>query len=106
MAKNFNMNKMLKQAQKMQKDLLKAQQESKNTSVTASSGGGMVRVTMNGNMDVSELYIDPEAVDPSDVAMLQELILAAISQAKAQVEKKSQDSMEKISGGMNIPGML
>ena len=103
---NKNMNKMLKQAQKMQKELLKAQQETKNLEVTTTSGGGMVEVSMSGNFDLTALKIDPEAVDPSDVEMLQDMIISAINDAKTQIESKSQESMSAITGGMKIPGLM
>ncbi len=103
---NKNINKMLKQAQKMQRELLKAQEETKNVIVTATSGGGMIEVSMNGSFDITELKIDPEAVDPSDVEMLQDMIVTAINDAKSQVEAKSQESMSAITGGMNIPGLM
>ncbi len=97
---------MLKQAQKMQKELLKAQQETKNLEVTTTSGGGMVEVSMSGNFDLTALKIDPEAVDPSDVEMLQDMIISAINDAKTQIESKSQESMSAITGGMKIPGLM
>ena len=100
------MNKMLKQAQKMQKELLKAQEETKNQAVTTTSGGGMVEVTMNGNFDLTSLKIDPKAVDPSDVEMLQDMIVSAINDAKTQLESKNQESMSAITGGMKIPGLM
>ncbi len=103
---NRNMNKMLKQAQKMQKELLKAQEETKNLSITTTSGGGMVEVSMNGNFDITSLKIDPEAVDPSDVEMLQDMIVSAIKDAKTQLENKNQESMSAITGGMKIPGLM
>ena len=103
---NKNMNKMLKQAQKMQKELLKAQEETKNLLITATSGGGMVEVSMNGNFDITNLKIDPEAVDPSDVEMLQDMIISAIKDAKAQLESKNQESIGAITGGMKIPGLV
>ncbi len=103
---NKNINKMLKQAQKMQRELLKAQEETKNTVVTATSGGGMIEVSMNGSFDITGLKIDPEAVDPSDVEMLQDMIITAINDAKSQIEAKSQESMSAITGGMNIPGLM
>ncbi len=103
---NKNMNKMLKQAQKMQRELLKAQEETKNLSITTTSGGGMVKVSMNGNFELTGLKIDPEAVDPSDVEILQDMIVSAINDAKAQLESKSQESMSAITGGMKLPGLM
>ena len=75
-----NMNAMLKQVQKMQADMAKAQEELKNEVVEASSGGGMVTVKVSGDLEVREVRIDPEAVDPDDVELLQDMVLAAVNE--------------------------
>ena len=105
MRRNLDMNQLMKQAQKMQADLVKKQDEVKQKVVSATAGGGMVKVKMNGNYDLVELVIAPEIVDPSDVEMLVETIIAAIKDAKGQVEAMSADQMSQITGGMKIPGL-
>ena len=105
MRRNLDMNQLMKQAQKMQADLVKKQDEVKQKVVSATAGGGMVKVKMNGNYDLVELVVAPEIVDPSDVEMLVETIIAAIKDAKGQVEAMSADQMSQITGGMKIPGL-
>ncbi len=82
MAGQPNMNAMLKQVQKMQADMAKAQEELKNEVVEASAGGGMVTVKVSGDLEVKEIRIDPEAVDPEDVELLQDMVLAAVNEAR------------------------
>jgi hypothetical protein len=100
-----NMNSMMKQAQKLQKKMLQAQQDLATKTVEASSGGGMVKVVANGAQKIESIVLEKEVVDPDDVEMLQDLVLAAVNDAL----KKSQDmvsaEMGKLTGGMNIPGM-
>jgi len=100
-----NMNGMMKQAQKLQKKMLQAQQDLATKTVEASSGGGMVKVVANGAQKIESIILEKEVVDPEDVEMLQDLVLAAVNDAL----KKSQDmvstEMGKLTGGMNIPGM-
>jgi len=100
-----NMNSMMKQAQKLQKKMLQAQQDLATKTVEASAGGGMVKVVANGAQKIESIVLEKEVVDPEDVEMLQDLVLAAINDAL----KKSQDmvsgEMSKLTGGMNIPGM-
>lgn len=88
-----NMNALLKQAQKMQQDMQQAQAELESSVVEASVGGGMVSLKMDGRHRVTELLIKPEAVDPEDVEMLQDLIVAAFEEANAQLEKLSEQKM-------------
>lgn len=101
-----NMNSMLKQAQKMQEQMLKAQQEVEATVVEASSGGGMVTVKATGKKELLEINIKPEAVDPDDVEMLQDLIMVAVNDALSKAEALSQEKMGALTGGLNIPGLL
>lgn len=101
-----NMNQMMKQVQQMQKKMEQAQKEIEEMIVSASSGGGMVEVKMNGRKEVIELTINPEAIDPEDVEMLQDMILTAINDAFKQVEDQSESKMGKITGGMHLPGMF
>jgi DNA-binding YbaB/EbfC family protein len=95
----MNMGKMMKQARQMQERLNKIMED---LEVEGSSGGGMVKVVMNGNKHVADLEIDPEVVDPDDVEMLQDMIVAAINQAAEKVDEELQSQM----GGMLPPGMI
>jgi DNA-binding YbaB/EbfC family protein len=100
-----NMNSMMKQAQKLQKKMLKTQEELKTKTVEASAGGGMVKVIANGGQKIESIMLEREVVDPEDIEMLQDLVMAAVNDAL----KKSQDmvsaEMGKLTGGLNIPGM-
>lgn len=102
----MDMNRMMKQARKMQADMQKAQEELLEMEFTASAGGGMVEATVMGNLHVKSINIDPEAVDPEDVEMLSDMIVAAIGEAQAQAESTSAERMGAITGGMNIPGLM
>lgn len=88
-----NMQQLMRQAQKMQQDMLKAKEELSETEVTASSGGGMVEVTMTCDKKLLALTIKPEAVDPDDIEMLQDLIIAAINEAQDHADKESEERM-------------
>ena len=101
----INMN-MIKQAQKMQQDMMRMQAELEEKTYTASAGGGVVEATVNGKNRVLGVKIQPEAVDPDDVEMLEDIIVAAISEALDMAENASAAEMKKITGGMNIPGMF
>ena len=101
-----NMSSMLKQAQKMQEDMQKAQEELEQKEFRTSVGGGAVEAVISGKKEVKELTIKPEVVDPEDVEMLQDLIMSAINEGLRQVEEVSADEMTKITGGMNIPGLF
>nr|MDK2851104.1 nucleoid-associated protein EbfC [Candidatus Cloacimonadota bacterium] len=101
-----NMNQLMKQAQKMQAEMMKSQQELENKIFEVSSGGGMVKVGMNGTFEVKSIKIDPEAVNPEDVEMLEDLILAALQEAHKQVAEASSEVMGKVTGGMKIPGLF
>lgn len=101
-----NMNKLMKQAQKMQAQMAQVQEELGQKTVEATAGGGMVTVVVTGHKEVIDIQIDPAAVDPEDVEMLQDLILAAINEAMEKADKMTQDEMSKVTGGMNIPGLL
>ncbi|HOZ01473.1 MAG TPA: YbaB/EbfC family nucleoid-associated protein [Candidatus Syntrophosphaera sp.] len=101
-----NMNQLLKQAQKMQQDMLKSQQELESKVFEASAGGGMVKVEMNGKYELKSIKIDPQAVDPEDVEMLEDLIVAAIQEVHSLVAAASEEIMGKVTGGMNIPGLF
>ncbi|WP_129600573.1 YbaB/EbfC family nucleoid-associated protein [Anaerophilus nitritogenes] len=101
-----NMNNMLKQVQKMQKDMEKMQGELEEKEVEASAGGGAVTVKVNGKKEVLDIKIEPQAVDPDDVEMLQDLIIAAVNEALRKAEEMMSKEMGKITGGMNVPGLF
>ena len=101
----MNMQQMMKQARKMQDQLAAAQENLKTQSVDASAGGGMVKATVNGEMELTSLTIDPDACDPEDVEMLQDMIMAAVNEAIRGVNELANKQMGAITGGMNIPGM-
>lgn len=100
-----NMGKMLKQVQKLQADMARVQEELAAARVEATSGGGVVRAIANGHGELVELRIDPAAVDPSDVGMLQDLVLAAVNEAQRNARSMAEDRMKAITGGLSIPGL-
>lgn len=100
-----NMQQMLAQVQQMQDDMLAAQEQLAEEEVEGTAGGGMVSVVVNGRQEVLRVTIDPEAVDPDDVEMLQDLILAAIGDAHERVSALQSESFGAITGGLNIPGL-
>ena len=102
----MNMNKLMKQAQKMQADMARLQTELESKEFEVSSGGGMVTVKVNGKQDVLSLKINPECVDPTDVEMLEDLVLAAIQDAIKQSKEEVAQEMGKVTGGMKIPGLF
>ena len=103
----MNQASMMKQAQKMQQDLMKMQQDLEAQTFTASAGGGMVKATVTGKKELSEIMIDPEAVDPDDVEMLQDMIIAAVNEALRTADEASAQSMSKITGGLgNLGGLF
>ena len=95
-----NMSGMLKQAQKMQADMQRAQEELKNSEVTGSAAGGMVEITMTGDKEVIAVKIKPEAVDPSDIEMLEDLIVASFNDAVKKVDELQEELMGPLAGGM------
>ena len=97
-----NMNNLMKQAQKMQVELARAQEEIKDMTFEASAGGGMVKAVAQGDNSLVSLTIDPEAVDPEDVEMLQDMITAAVNEALRQYETASDATVSKITGGMKL----
>jgi len=100
-----NMGGMMKKVQKMQKEMAKVQKELEVKEVEATAGGGVVKAVVNGKKELVTLNIDPEAVDPEDVEMTQDLIIAAVNEAISKAEKMMEEGMAKVTGGMNIPGM-
>ena len=116
MAKGFNsrgmggmgmggghMQNMLRQAQKMQQDMMKAQEELESKTYEAAAGGGVVTATVSGKKEVTAVTIDPEAVDPDDVEMLQDLIVAAVNEALRKAGDDAASQMSKLTGGMGLP---
>jgi hypothetical protein len=101
-----NMNNMMKQVQKMQKQMEKMQSELEEREVEASAGGGAVSIKVNGKKEILEVNIQPEVVDPDDIEMLQDLILAATNEALRKAEEMMANEMGKITGGLNLPGMF
>lgn len=102
----MNMKKMMKQAQQMQAKMEKMQEELEDRTVEATSGGGVVKVVVNGKFQVLDLEIDPDAVDSDDVEMLEDLVLAAINEGMRNVQDMINDEMGDLTGGMNMPGMF
>ncbi len=101
-----NMNSMIKQAQKMQEEMLKAQEELGEKTVEASVGGGAVSVVVSGKKELVSVTLSPDAVDPDDIEMLQDLIVSAVNEAMRKADDMAASSMSRITGGMNIPGLL
>ncbi|CAG7648980.1 Nucleoid-associated protein [Paenibacillus solanacearum] len=101
-----NMNQMMKQVKKMQEQMMKAQEDLANRTIEGTAGGGVVTVTVSGQKKVTAVVIKPEAVDPDDVEMLQDLVLTAINDAMAKAEELAGKEMSKLTGGMNIPGLF
>ncbi|HMS62846.1 MAG TPA: YbaB/EbfC family nucleoid-associated protein [Solirubrobacteraceae bacterium] len=101
-----NMNQMLKQVQKMQADMLAAQEKLKDEEVEASAGGGMVTVKVSGDLVVNAIVIDPEAIDPEDPELLQDMVLAATNEAIRAAQQLAADRMGGIAGGLGGPGGL
>ena len=99
-----NMNSMIKQAQKMQDEITELQNDIEAREFSATSGGGVVEVVVTGAKNLKSLTIKPEAVDPEDVEMLQDLVISAVNEAMANVEKTTEEEMNKITGGVSLPG--
>ena len=102
----MNQAAMMKQAQKMQQEMLRMQEEQENKTFSAQSGGGMVSATVNGKHEVVELKVNPEAVDPDDVEMLQDMIIAAVNQAMRTADSEAANNMSKLTGGLNLGGLF
>ena len=102
----MNQAAMMKQAQKMQQEMLRMQEEMENKTYTAASGGGMVSATVNGKHEVMDLKIDPEAVDPEDVEMLQDMVIAAVNEAMRAADTDSANNMSRLTDGLNLGGLF
>ena len=97
---------MMKQAQKMQQDLLKMQEEMQQKEYEATAGGGVITAVVNGSRELLRVNIDPEAVDPDDVEMLQDMVVAAVNEAMRKAEADQSASMSKLTGGLNLGGLF
>ena len=100
-----NFNKMMKQVQRMQAEMARLQEELANRRVEGSAGGGAVRVVANGHQELVEVVIDPAAVDPEDVEILQDLVLTAFNDALTQARELAAQEMAKVTGGLKVPGL-
>jgi nucleoid-associated protein EbfC len=99
------MQQLLKQAQKMQQDMMQAQEALKDETVEASAGGGMVKVTVTGDLDIKSITIDPQAVDPEDVELLQDMVLAAVNEGLRSAQELAASKMGGIAGGLGGLGL-
>ena len=102
----MNQAAMMKQAQKMQQELIRMQQEQESKTYTASAGGGMVSATVNGKHELVDMKINPEAVDPDDVEMLQDMVIAAVNEAMRAADADAASNMSRLTGGLNLGGMF
>ncbi|MEK7397803.1 MAG: YbaB/EbfC family nucleoid-associated protein [Candidatus Poribacteria bacterium] len=102
----MKIDNIMKQAQKMQKQMMEIQEELANRSVEASVGGGIVTVVANGQQQILSIRIEPEVVDPNDVDMLQDLVLAAVNEALRKAQELMTSEMNKLTGGFKIPGLM
>ncbi len=100
-----SMNKMIKQAKQVQEKIVKMQEELREREIEASSGGGVVTVKVNGKQELVSIQIKPEAVDPDDLEMLEDLVLAAVNEGVRKSQEMVSNEMAKITGGFNIPGL-
>ncbi len=102
----MNQAAMMKQAQKMQQEMLRMQEEMENKTYTASAGGGMVKAEVSGKNQIVALEINPEAVDPDDVEMLQDMIMAAVNEAMRAAATDQANQMSRMTGGLNLGGLF
>lgn len=102
----MNQSAMLKQAQKMQQEMLRMQQEQEAKTFSASAGGGMVTAVVNGKHELLSLTVKPEAVDPEDVEMLQDTIIAAVNEAMRTADNEAANNMSRLTGGLNLGGLF
>ncbi len=102
----MNQMQMMKQAQKMQQDLMKMQEEMQSKEYEATAGGGVVTAVVSGQKELLRISIDPEAVDPEDVEMLQDMVVAAVNEAMRKADAESAANMSKLTGGLNLGGLF
>ena len=100
-----NMQSMIRQAQKMQEDIEAKKAELEEEEYVVTSGGGMVEITLKGNHEVKSIGLNPEVVDPDDVEMLEDMLVAAFNEAVRQIDEESERELERVTGGLNIPGL-
>lgn len=101
-----NMNSLLKQAQQMQQKMTTLQKELEAREIETSSGGGMIKIKVNGKQEILDFKLNPECVDPEDVEMLEELVKTAVNQAINESQEMVSNAMSKVTGGVNIPGLF
>ncbi len=101
-----NMNNMMKQVQKMQRDMQEAQEKIESETFEATAGGGAIKVTVSGKKEIISIDLKPEVVDPDDIEMLQDLIIVAVNEALKTAEDTMSKTLGKFTGGMNIPGLF
>ena len=102
----MNQAAMMKQVQKMQQDMIRMQEEIESKTYSASAGGGVVKAEVNGKNEIVSLVIDPEAVDPDDVEMLQDMVIAAVNEALRNAEADKANNMSRMTGGLNLGGLF
>ena len=102
----MNQMAMMKQAQKLQQEMLRMQEEQENKTYSATAGGGMVTATVNGKHEVVDLQIKPDAVDPDDVEMLQDMVMAAVNEAMRAADADAANNMSRLTGGLNLGGLF
>ena len=102
----MNQAAMMKQAQKLQQEMIRMQQEQESKTYTAAAGGGMVSATVNGKHELVDIAINPEAVDPDDVEMLQDMVMAAVNEAMRAADTDAANNMSRLTGGLNLGGMF
>ena len=100
-----NMNQMMKQMQKVQRQMEESQKEFEEKNIETTAGGGAVKVVMNGKRELLELTIEEDIVDPDDLEMLEDLVIAAVNSALTEIEKQQEAQVSKLTGGLNIPGL-
>lgn len=101
-----DIGKLLKQAQQMQEKMAEMQERLAEKTIESSAGGGMVKLTMNGRHEVISLKIDPEVVDPADVEMLEDLVIAAVNEARSRIDEMIKAEMSSLTGGISMPGLF
>ena len=101
-----NMNQLMKQAQKMQKQMEETTKALEESTYEATAGGGVVKVVVSGKKEVVSVHLEEEVVDPDDIEMLQDLVLSAVNEALRSVDEMQASQMSKVTGGMNIPGLF
>ena len=102
----MNQAALMKQAQKMQQDMIRMQEEQESKTFSAQAGGGMVTAVVNGKHELQDLKINPEAVDPEDVEMLQDMVMAAVNEAMQTADKEAANNMSRLTGGLNLGGLF